>query len=99
MNIGNDNLSAVNAPKSVSPIRTLDERAGLDGKVAVVTGGAGGLGVGAVLALAHAGVSVAFCDVDAAAVKSTLEGLKQQGCQALGVVSDVRDETAVTAYF
>ena len=54
------------------------ERAGLDGTVAIVTGGAGGLGEAISLDLAANGVRVALVDRDEAAVeritqKSTLE--------------------------
>lgn len=49
----------------------LDERAGLQGKVAVVLGGGGGMGGGITLALARAGVDLAFCDIDADAVEAT----------------------------
>jgi 3-oxoacyl-[acyl-carrier protein] reductase len=46
----------------------LDERAGLAGKVAVVTGGAGGLGLAITQDLLACGVSVACCDRNAEAV-------------------------------
>jgi len=40
----------------------LDERANLDGKVAVVVGGAFGVGAAVTMALARAGIDIAFCD-------------------------------------
>ena len=46
----------------------LEDKAGLDGKVAVVTGGAGGLGWPIARDLARAGAHVAICDRDQAAL-------------------------------
>ena len=45
-----------------------EERAGLAGTVAIVTGGAGGLGLAIVSDLADNGVDVATIDIDAEAV-------------------------------
>ena len=47
----------------------------LDGKVALVTGGAGGFGSAYAWALAKAGASVAVADVDAAAADAVAQGL------------------------
>lgn len=77
----------------------LDEWAGLAGKVAVVTGGAGGLGRACTVALAQAGVTLAVCDRDEAAL-DTVKGLIEEagGTPTLGHF-DVRDSDALAAFF
>ena len=65
----------------------------LTGEVAVVTGGAGGLGAAVAVALAHAGAHVAVTDLDAGgayAVASELEGTAH-----LGLEIDVRSTESV----
>lgn len=62
----------------------------LDGKVAVITGGAGGIG----LALAHrfrqAGMRIALADVEAGALDAAVDALGG-GADVLGIVCDVTD--------
>jgi 2-deoxy-D-gluconate 3-dehydrogenase len=69
----------------------------LKGRVAVVTGGNGGIGLGMAKGLAEAGASVVVAarnaEKNAAAVKA-LEGL---GAKALAVATDVTDEASVQA--
>lgn len=67
----------------------------LDGKVAVVTGGASGIGKACAHALARSGADVAVWDLDPATVSSTLVGLKEHGHHAHGVVVDVSKSEAV----
>jgi NAD(P)-dependent dehydrogenase (short-subunit alcohol dehydrogenase family) len=68
----------------------------LDGAVAVVTGGAGGIGRGIAGALLRRGATVAIADVEAGAVESAVADL-----QPLGKVSghrvDITDEDAVAS--
>jgi 3-oxoacyl-[acyl-carrier protein] reductase len=78
---------------------SMDSRARLDGRVAIVTGGAGGLGIAATLGLAEAGVSVAACDIDADAVSRLAELLGESGRKVFAVTLDVRDERAVEDFF
>jgi NAD(P)-dependent dehydrogenase (short-subunit alcohol dehydrogenase family) len=75
----------------------LDEWAGLDGQVAIITGGAGGLGKPITLDLARAGVRVAVADRDPAAV----EDIKAELGDAALLVScfDVRDDEALAGFF
>jgi len=77
----------------------LDARAALGGKVAVVAGGGGGLGRAAALDLARAGVSLALCDVDDAALRATVAEARALGVDVLDGVLDVRDPEALTGFF
>lgn len=61
----------------------------LDGRVAIVTGGAGGIGEGISLALAEHGASVAVVDVDATRTAEVVERIVDGGGAGLGIVSDV----------
>lgn len=61
----------------------------LDGRTAVVTGGAGLLGTEFSRTLATAGASVVVADLDAQAAQSVVARLTQLGCNALGVETDV----------
>lgn len=65
----------------------------LDAKVAVVTGGARGIGLGCAEALSAAGASVVIADIDFSEAQKSAEAL---GGPALAVEHDVRDgESAV----
>jgi NAD(P)-dependent dehydrogenase (short-subunit alcohol dehydrogenase family) len=67
----------------------------MEGKVALVTGGGGGIGAGAVRALIAAGARVAIVDMDRAAAE---ELAAQLGDNAHAICADVSDEAGVTAY-
>lgn len=73
----------------------MPEYADLRGKVAVVTGGGGGIGRACVLALAEQGVSVVVADRDEAAGKATVAGLSK-GAAAVFVATDVTDPESVS---
>ena len=68
-----------------------------DGKVALVTGAARGLGRVTVLAFARAGARVAFCDIDTEGGAETLRLLEAEGGTGLFVPADVRIEHEVEA--
>jgi NAD(P)-dependent dehydrogenase (short-subunit alcohol dehydrogenase family) len=68
----------------------------LDGAVAVVTGGAGGIGRGIVGALLRHGASVAIADVEASAIESAVGELTSLG-KVSGHKVDITDEGAVAA--
>jgi NAD(P)-dependent dehydrogenase (short-subunit alcohol dehydrogenase family) len=68
----------------------------LDGAVAVVTGGAGGIGRGIVGALLRRGASVAVADVEASAVDAAVAELGSLGTVS-GHAVDITDEDAVAA--
>jgi NAD(P)-dependent dehydrogenase (short-subunit alcohol dehydrogenase family) len=71
----------------------------LGGKVAVITGGAGGIGRRVALRFAGAGASVVVADQDAAALRDTSSALRQGGWPAESVFADVRDPRAVERIF
>jgi len=79
--------------------QSMDQLANLPGRVAVVTGGAGGLGQAASLALAEAGVSVAVCDRDEAALDRLRADLERIGHPFLLEKLDVRDSDALAVFF
>ena len=68
----------------------------LDGAVAVVTGGAGGIGRGIVGALLRHGASVAIADVEPEAIDAAVAGLTPLG-KVSGHQVDITDEDAVVA--
>jgi 2-deoxy-D-gluconate 3-dehydrogenase len=69
----------------------------LAGKVALVTGGNGGIGLGMAHGLASAGALVVIAARDAAKSKQALERLRDAGGEADAVQADVTDEASVAA--
>jgi NAD(P)-dependent dehydrogenase (short-subunit alcohol dehydrogenase family) len=69
----------------------------LTDKVAVITGGAGGIGVVYAEALAEAGASVVVADVNIDAATTTAESLVAKGHDVLGVDVDVRSAESAAA--
>lgn len=67
----------------------------LDGKVAVITGGASGIGFACAHTMARSGADVSIWDLDKDAVDETLKGLAQYGHRTHGVIVDVADSAAV----
>jgi NAD(P)-dependent dehydrogenase (short-subunit alcohol dehydrogenase family) len=76
-----------------------EERSGLDGTVAVVSGGAGGLGAAIASDLAANGVRLAVIDVDAEAADVLRQALAARGCDAIVHAGDARDAAALTSLF
>ncbi|MBL7502479.1 SDR family oxidoreductase [Frankia sp. CNm7] len=68
-------------------------------RVAVVTGGASGLGLAICQHLAGADRRVAVLDLNGAAAKDTAQGLRAAGAQAMAVEVDVSDRASVDAAF
>src|SRR3989304_32658 len=64
----------------------------LDGKVALVTGGASGIGRAAAEAYAQSGASVVVADLDEAGAAGTIAGIERGGGKALFVRTDVAQE-------
>jgi len=69
----------------------------LGGKVAVVTGGASGVGRGMVAAFLAEGMKVVLGDVEAPALDATVAELRAGGGDVVGVVTDVADFASVEA--
>jgi NAD(P)-dependent dehydrogenase (short-subunit alcohol dehydrogenase family) len=69
----------------------LEQRANLHGRTAAVIGGAGGIGRAVTVALAQAGVDVAFCDVDAEAIGPTRTAVEACGRRVLATTTDALD--------
>lgn len=69
----------------------------MNGKVALVVGGARGLGRATALAFAREGASLALVDILADRVAETAEEIKATGAAALGLGIDVSDEDQVEA--
>jgi 2-deoxy-D-gluconate 3-dehydrogenase len=66
----------------------------LSGRVAIVTGGNGGIGLGIARGLAQAGAAVALAARNAAKTAAAVEALRATGARALGVTVDVTSEAS-----
>src|SRR5438105_2746524 len=68
-----------------------------EGQVALVTGGASGMGLATAQAFACAGAGVAIADIDRDELTREVNRLTSAGHAALGIECDVSDELAVAA--
>jgi 2-deoxy-D-gluconate 3-dehydrogenase len=69
----------------------------LGGKVAIVTGGNGGIGLGMARGLAEAGANVAIVGRNETKSDAAVAELGRHGVKTISVVADVTDKAAVTA--
>lgn len=67
----------------------------LQGKVAIITGAASGIGKEIALVYAREGAAVAVADINQAAAQKTADEIIAAGGQAMGIAMDVTDEAAV----
>ncbi len=73
------------------------EKFRLDGRIAVVTGGAKGIGFATAQALAEAGAKVTIADLNKQEIAQACELLDGEGYKVEGVIMDVTDSKRVTA--
>src|SRR3712207_5922814 len=69
----------------------------LDDKVAVITGGARGIGLAIARAFMREGAAVAIADVNCEGADAAVASLRQQGGRAVPVAVDVADPASVSA--
>jgi glucose 1-dehydrogenase len=67
----------------------------LEGKVAIVTGGAGGIGQAVARAMAGEGASIVIADVSGDAAELVANSIREEGGAAIGVAADVSVRTEV----
>ncbi|EQA98711.1 SDR family NAD(P)-dependent oxidoreductase [Sphingobium baderi] len=67
----------------------------LDGRIALVTGGAGGIGQGIALALAAFGADVAIIDIDRDGARDTVARIEAHGRRALFIEQDLLEIDAI----
>ena len=67
----------------------------LTGRVAIVTGGNGGIGLGMARGLAQAGSAIAIVGRDAPKSNAAVAELRQSGVNAISIIADVTDKSAV----
>ncbi|MEY2420373.1 MAG: hypothetical protein QOI95_440 [Acidimicrobiaceae bacterium] len=67
----------------------------LEGRVAVVTGGASGIGRAMGERFGQEGMKVVLADVEAPALEATVKELQANGADVMGLVTDVADYTSV----
>jgi NAD(P)-dependent dehydrogenase (short-subunit alcohol dehydrogenase family) len=76
---------------------TTHDRFDLSGKVAIITGGAGGIGTVYGRALCEAGASVVLADLDESAAQHAADELVAAGHAAIGTAVDVRSADSAKA--
>jgi NAD(P)-dependent dehydrogenase (short-subunit alcohol dehydrogenase family) len=69
----------------------------LQGKTAVITGGASGIGLATAKQFAKSGVRLVLGDIEEGPLKTAVEGLRADGAQVIGVPCDVAKEADVEA--
>jgi 3-oxoacyl-[acyl-carrier protein] reductase len=77
---------------------TIADRLRFDGRVAVVTGAARGIGLGCARALAELGADLALCDRDGPELRDAAAELASIGRRVEARTLDVRDEDATAAF-
>jgi NAD(P)-dependent dehydrogenase (short-subunit alcohol dehydrogenase family) len=89
----------VNEPSTPAAGGGLNERIfRLDARVAVVTGGTGGIGAAICRLFANVGAAVACLDLDAGKAQATAAAIEAEGGRAIGIGCDVaREEDTVAA--
>jgi len=88
-------------PLEEAKLQRMPPRKALAGRIALVTGGAGGIGLATARRLAAEGACVALCDIDRSALATAEKTLRQEygADSAVGIWADVTDETTIAALF
>lgn len=90
--------AAGSADTATAPARAAPVGRRFDGRVAIVTGAAGGIGAAIADRLASEGARIVIADLREAPARARADALtRDHGIQALGVACDVGDEAQVTA--
>jgi 2-deoxy-D-gluconate 3-dehydrogenase len=76
-------------------LKYIADRFGLEGKTAIVTGGAMGIGRGIAEAYSKAGASVVIVDMNGGAAAKAAKAIQTGGGDSQGIQCDVSDETSV----
>src|SRR3954467_12049811 len=96
-------MSSAASPEQYGPVNpyTLKFNDGpgklLDGQVAVITGGGGGIGAAGAALFAQHGAAVIIADIDKGLAEGTAERISKAGGKAEAFVIDVRDDKRVPA--
>lgn len=69
----------------------------IENKIAIVTGGGGGIGGAIVRRFAREGAKLAVADIDPESAKAVASELTDQGTDAISIVADVTNKTSVGA--
>ncbi|HWW21578.1 MAG TPA: bifunctional rhamnulose-1-phosphate aldolase/short-chain dehydrogenase [Steroidobacteraceae bacterium] len=88
-------------PLEEAKLQRLPPRQALAGRIALVTGGAGGIGMASARRLAAEGACVVLCDIDPAALAQAQSELRAQfgADSAIGVHADVTNERTINDLF
>ena len=76
-------------------LETVSKLINLNGKTAIITGGAMGIGYGIVYRLAEAGANVVIADLNEEIAKASVQNLKKKGWKAEYIKTNVADEQDV----
>ena len=76
--------------------KSISELVSLEGRAAVITGGACGIGLAIARRFAEVGASVLIGDLDEKGAEDAAESLRALGHHAIGVECDVHDESSVS---
>lgn len=76
-------------------VRGVEQRFGIGGKVAVVTGGGAGIGEGIAMALGEAGAAVVVLDRNGGNAESVAQHIRGEGGRAVAVAGDVTETATI----